>query len=923
MEEGRPLAKKYVHISNRQTVLGKTKYEFDFAPSPFCFFSSRGRGHPCNWVGIACDESGSLTHLNLSSVGLRGTLYKLNFSSFTNLLTIDLPSNSLYGNIPDQIGKISKLTRLNLASNNLSGPIPTSIGNLSNLSGLFLHKNYLSGSLPPEIGKLQILGFLLLKSNHLSGSIPQVVGTMRSLWHLDLSENFFTGAIPTSIGNLSNLQYLFLYGNQLTGSIPEELESLRYLKVFQLIGNNLSGAIPASIGNMANLVDLQLSDNFFTGAIPPSIGNLSYLENLLLYENQLTGSIPASIGNMANLVDLQFSYNNLIGSLPQEITNLTNLRSLQLSENKFTGHLPQHLCLGGSLEKFSAINNHLTGPIPKTLKNCSSLFRVRLDGNQLIGNITEAFGIHPNLNYIDLSDNHLYGELSSKWGQCRNLSSLKVSNNKISGSLPPGLSEASQLGSLQSLENLDLSWNMLIGEIPPQLGDMLRLEILYLSHNNLSGSMPSTFDDISSLTSIDISYNKLEGPIPNQKAFREASDEAFRNNKGLCGNATGLKACPKPIQNPYGKRGNKFVLKILIPVLASIFLIFIIVGVLRISCQRVKNTEAKPREIQNDEIFAIWSFDGKMVYENIIEATEEFDSKYCIGVGGYGSVYKAELPTSQVVAVKKLHSLPNGEEFNQKTFISEIHALTEIRHRNIVKLYGFCSHPRHSLLIYEYLEGGSLVHLLNNEEQAKAFDWIKRGNVVKDVANALSYMHHDCSLPIIHRDISSKNVLLDLECVAHISDFGTARLLKPDSSNWTSLAGTMGYMAPELAYTMEINEKCDVYSFGVLALEIIMGKHPGDLISSLSSSLPSSSTFTTHMPLNDVLDQRLSLPTNKVASDVLSIAKIAIACLQTIPQSRPTMKQVSQDLSTRKPHLAKPLRMITLGEVVDVRGSTV
>ena len=337
---------------------------------------------------------------------------------------------------------------------------------------------------------------------------------------------------------------------------------------------------------------------------------------------------------------------------------------------------------------------------------------------------------------------------------------------------------------------------MLIGKIPPQLGDMLRLEILYLSHNNLSGSIPSTFDDISSLTSIDISYNELEGPIPNQKAFREASDEAFRNNKGLCGNATGLKACPTPIQNPYGKRGNKFVLIILIPVLAGMFLIFIIVGVLLISCQRVRNTEAKPRDIQNDDVFAMWSFDGKMVYENIIEATEEFDSKYYIGVGGYGSVFKAELPTSQVVAVKKLHPLPNGEESNQKTFISEIRALTEIRHHNIVKLYGFCSHPRHSLLIYEYLEGGSLVHLLNNEEQAKAFDWIKRGNVVKDVANALSYMHHDCSLPIIHRDISSKNVLLDLKCVAHISDFGTARLLKPDSSNWTSLAGTMEYMAP-------------------------------------------------------------------------------------------------------------------------------
>ena len=296
------------------------------------------------------------------------------------------------------------------------------------------------------------------------------------------------------------------------------------------------------------------------------------------------------------------------------------------------------------------------------------------------------------------------------------------------------------------------------------------------------------------MTSIDISYNELEGPIPNITAFRKAPIAALENNKGLCGNVIGLKACPKMIPNPPSKRHNQFLVIILISFLCTLFFIFIIVGVSLLLCQRVKKTKDKPREVHNDNLFAIWSYDGKMVYQNIIEATEEFDSKYCIGVGGFGSVYKAELQASQVVAVKKLHPLPDGEIANQKAFVSEIRALTVIRHRNIIKLYGFCSHPKHSLLVYEFLEGGSLVKLLNSEEGT--FDWIKRANVVKGVANALSYMHHDCSPPIIHRDISSKNVLLDLEYEAHISDFGTARLLKPDSSNWTSLAGTYGYMAP-------------------------------------------------------------------------------------------------------------------------------
>ncbi|KAL7207997.1 hypothetical protein ACSBR1_029868 [Camellia fascicularis] len=305
-----------------------------------------------------------------------------------------------------------------------------------------------------------------------------------------------------------------------------------------------------------------------------------------------------------------------------------------------------------------------------------------------------------------------------------------------------------------------------------------------------------------------------------------------------------------------------------------------------------------------------------MVYESIIEATENFSTKHCVGEGGCGTVYRADLASGQVVAVKKLHVSPDGDLANLKGFTSEIRALTKIRHHNIVKLYGYCSHQRHSFLVYEFLEGGSLGKILSTEDHVLYFDWIKRVNVVKDVANALSYMHHDCSPAIIHRDISSKNVLLDLESVAHISDFGTARFLKPDSSNWTSFAGTFGYTAPELAYTMEVNERCDVYTFGVLTLELITGKHPGDLISSLSSlSSFSSSTSTVHgILLKDVLDQRLLPPKNQVAEQVVMVAKLSFACLQTNPLSRPTMRQVAMKISDdQSPPLRNQFHMITLG----------
>ena len=142
----------------------------------------------------------------------------------------------------------------------------------------------------------------------------------------------------------------------------------------------------------------------------------------------------------------------------------------------------------------------------------------------------------------------------------------------------------------------------------------------------------------------------------------------------------------------------------------------------------------------------------------------------------------------------KLQSLGDGEIAQQKEFFNEIRALTEIRHQNIVKFHGFCSHAQYSFLIYEYLEKGSLDKILRKDGEAKELDWNKRVNIIKGVALALFYMHHDCSLPIVHRDISSKNILPDSQYEAHVSDFGIAKLLNLDSSSWTSLAGTYGWI---------------------------------------------------------------------------------------------------------------------------------
>ncbi|XVE83816.1 hypothetical protein DITRI_Ditri16bG0117700 [Diplodiscus trichospermus] len=308
-------------------------------------------------------------------------------------------------------------------------------------------------------------------------------------------------------------------------------------------------------------------------------------------------------------------------------------------------------------------------------------------------------------------------------------------------------------------------------------------------------------------------------------------------------------------------------------------------------------------------------YDGKIAFQDIVEATEDFDIKYCIGTGGYSSVYKAVLPSGKVVALKKLHRLEAEQPAFGRSLRNEVKVLTKIRHKNIVKLHGFCLHNRCMFLIYEYLQKGSLFCALRIDVEAVELDWSKRVNIIKSVAHALSYMHHDCNPLIVHRDISSNNILLNSESEAFISDFGTARLLDPDSSNRTVMVGTYGYIAPELAYTMIVTEKCDVYGFGGLALETLMGRHPGELLSTISSS-SSSYGQNVNVMLHEVLDPRLSPPRNeKMERDIAFVAVVAFACLRTKPKSRPTMKTVSQEFLHDQPPIMLPLHEISLIEL--------
>ncbi|KAI3892334.1 hypothetical protein MKW92_015253 [Papaver armeniacum] len=1024
---------------------------------------------PCKWYGIHCNTKGRIAELNITGLGLQGTLHSFNFTSFSNFVTLNMSFNKLFGPIPSQISNLPKLTHLDLSFNELSGHIPPEIGSLTSLNLLDLSANQITGSIPQEIGNLYFLTDLMLYMNSLTGTlptsicnltnlislsiyenqisgvIPQNIGWLHSLTLLQLSRNNFSGSIPFSVTNLTSLDTLYIYANQLSGIIPQDIGRLRSLASLDFATNHISGSIPTSICNLTKLIYLSLNENNLSDIIPLEIGRLSSLTSLYLYTNnlngsipksltnltrldtltlfsnqlsgaipqdigrlssltflhlslnQLTSSIPASMGNLSSVTTLHLFKNQLTGSLPIGIGNLPRLKMLGLSVNKFSGPLPQNLCQSGTLENFQADNNNFTGSIPRSLRNCISLRSLGLNKNELVDNVTEAFHVYPHLDWFVVSNNMLYGELSKDWGNCPNLTLLNFRGNNITGRIPPeigklkiisildlssnklvgeipkelfklssliklilrnnkltgGLSSEvgiknnfsgsipPQIGNLDSVQILlDLSYNQFSGEIPSAFGKLTKLITLNLSHNKLSGSIPSSFDQMFSLTIVDVSDNELSGPIPHIKAFEDAPIDALKNNKGLCGNnSRSLKPCDSSVANRRKQDKKKLLLVILLPLIGSLFLLFVFFAILfRLRKRVVRNAATTDQATATNtrrDIFSIWNYDGKLVFEDIIRATEDFDSKYCIGTGGYGSVYKAELSTGQVVAVKKLHSSDEDSEIlDLNSFEREVHALTEIRHRNIVKLFGFCSNPerRISFLVYEFVERGSLKNVLSGEEQAVEFDWIKRLRFIKGTANALAYMHHDCIPAIVHRDISSNNISLDSEYEARVSDFGTARILKPDSSNWTALAGTYGYVAPvylsnnvfsKLAYTMKVTEKCDVYSFGVIILEVLMGRHPSEIITMLSqidsSSMSSSNHEGKNIRLIDILDQCIGVPPEVVQNEILRSAKVGFTCLRGDPLTRPTMEEVSAELSSSAQSNSsspKSFETITLGDLL-------
>ncbi|KAI3853518.1 hypothetical protein MKX03_017249 [Papaver bracteatum] len=711
--------------------------------------------------------------------------------------------------------------------------------------------------------------------------------------------NRLSGTVPSSLYNISSLEEFSLMNNQLQGTIPFDIGfTLPNLIYFSVSGNNFTGNIPSSLSNMSRLEMLQLQINNLVGSIPYTLGNLKNIEFLGLGSNKLGSGEANDLNFLLSLVNctklrfLDVSKNNLGGEIPNSIANLTTifippgiqnllgLTTLYLNSNQLTGSIPPGNGLLQNMGILSLSSNKLFGPIPSSFCNLTRLIQLYLFENNLTV-------LHPSKNIMELyiGRNKLYGEITSSIGECSSLIKLSLDNNFFQGTIP------SAITSLKGLESLTLS------------------------HNNLSGVIPKVFENLTTLIGLDLSYNNLEGAVPNDGVFENASRFSIEGNSKLCGGIPVLKLpnCSVPL-NPNTKLKQKKSM----PAKVIIIIIVVVLFVTSISKNKLSSTSLDMGE----------RFKG-VSYNELLKATNGFnDTTNLLGAGSFGSVYKGILSHQEPkpVAVKL-----------DIEIYSRLYCCSST---------DFQGNP-FKALVFEFMVNGSLENWLHpNEDATRNDDQLHMKNlnletrlkVAVEVASALNYLHHDCESPIVHCDLKTSNVLLNDDLIAHVGEFGLAKFLhhnyttspqlNEQNASSIEIKGSIGYVAPEYGTGGEVSAQDDVYSYGILLLEMFPGKTPTDNMFKDGLNIHSfSKVHAFPERVLDIVDSRLLLElenehlenvgtnscnmprterrnrarhtTRKILA---SIIQIAVICSSELPSDRMSMNEDRVEVQAGKNH---------------------
>ncbi|EPS60654.1 hypothetical protein M569_14148, partial [Genlisea aurea] len=780
-----------------------------------------------------------------------------------------LNGNQLTGSLPDELGNLSNLDRIQIDQNQISGPVPPSFANLRKAKHFHLNNNSLSGQIPSVLSQLPILVHLLLDNNHLSGNLPPELSQMPSIQILQFDNNNFGGTtIPPSYGNIPGLLKLSLRNCSLQGPIPDWSNNTQ-IAYIDLSHNQLDGNIPS--GSLSqNITTIDLSSNNLNGTIPASFSSLPRLQKLSLANNSLTGPIPSTIWqsrilNSTQSLILDFSYNqfsNISGGLP-------------VQQNITLGLQGNPACSRGNVIQFC-------GPHQDDFSN---------NLNNSYVNYCPPHACPPPYEYAPPSP------AISCFCAAPIYVGYRLKSPSFSNFLPYVNLFVEYLSSGLEVQPYQLSIDSAAWQAGPRLRMYLKIFPDYVNDTIRILNKSEVLWILGMFSAWKIPDNPIFGPYeflnftltePYQSGklliFLNVKTSSFWNDCHVFiaefpPSSTGLSK---------GALAGIILGTIAgsVALTAAVFIFFF--------RRHVKKRGGYPKKRSSTKISV--KIDGvkDFTFGEMDHATKSFDSSTVVGQGGYGKVHRGVLSDGTIVAVKRAEE---GSLQGEKEFLTEIELLSRLHHRNLVSLLGYCDEEGEQMLIYEFMPNGNLRDHLSGKSKVP-LSFPMRIKIALGAARGVLYLHTEANPPIIHRDIKATNILLDSNFTAKVADFGLSRLApvadfegdEVPSHVSTAVKGTPGYLDPEYFLTRKLTDKSDVYSLGVVLLEMITGMHPishgKNIVREVNNAYRSGIIFS-------IIDDRMGpYPSFCVEKFV----NIALKCCLEETHLRPTMAEVVRDL---------------------------